>query len=59
VTRLEGPPAAVSARGRVSTGDEELAQLVATFKGTRRELATQVGMSEGTLYRRLKALGLD
>jgi transcriptional regulator with PAS, ATPase and Fis domain len=59
VTRPEGLPAAVSPRGRVSTGDEELAQLVATFQGTRRELATQVGMSERTLYRRLKALGLD
>jgi transcriptional regulator with PAS, ATPase and Fis domain len=59
VTRLEGLPAAVSARARASTGDDELAQLVATFRGTRRELATQVGMSERTLYRRLKALGLD
>jgi transcriptional regulator with PAS, ATPase and Fis domain len=58
VTRLEGPPAVLSVRGRAGTGDEELARISATFKGTRRELAMQLGMSERTLYRRLKALGL-
>ena len=57
-TRLAVLPPAPPARGRASTGDEELARVVATFQGTRRELATQLGMSERTLYRRLKALGL-
>jgi DNA-binding NtrC family response regulator len=37
----------------------DLAQLVGQFKGTRRELAAYLGWSERTLYRRLKALGLD
>jgi DNA-binding NtrC family response regulator len=46
------------ARGRAATTDEDLARRIATFQGTRRELATQLGMSERTLYRRLKALGL-
>jgi transcriptional regulator of acetoin/glycerol metabolism len=36
----------------------ELARLAASFSGTRRELAQRVGLSERTLYRRLKALGL-
>ncbi|MEO8806925.1 MAG: sigma 54-interacting transcriptional regulator [Burkholderiaceae bacterium] len=40
-------------------GDVELKQLIATSNGTRRALATQLGLSERTLYRRLKALGLD
>jgi transcriptional regulator with PAS, ATPase and Fis domain len=55
------PPAAVLAgvvaRGRAIT-DADLAQRAATFEGTRRELAIQLGLSERTLYRRLKALGL-
>jgi DNA-binding NtrC family response regulator len=38
--------------------DEALRQAVAEFRGTRRELATHLGMSERTLYRRLKELGL-
>ena len=41
-----------------STSDDELTQRAATFQGTRRELATELGLSERTLYRRLKALGL-
>ncbi len=41
-----------------STSDEALTQRAATFPGTRRELATELGLSERTLYRRLKALGL-
>ncbi|HEX7651053.1 MAG TPA: sigma 54-interacting transcriptional regulator, partial [Noviherbaspirillum sp.] len=40
------------------TSDETLRQAVAEFRGTRRELATHLGMSERTLYRRLKELGL-
>jgi DNA-binding NtrC family response regulator len=48
----EGMPAAKPA------SDEALRQAVAEFRGTRRELATHLGMSERTLYRRLKELGL-
>jgi transcriptional regulator with PAS, ATPase and Fis domain len=57
-TRLAVLPTAPPVRGRASTSDEQLAEIVATFQGTRRELATQLGISERTLYRRLKALGL-
>jgi transcriptional regulator with PAS, ATPase and Fis domain len=42
---------------RLPTPDQ-LARSVAGFKGTRRELAAQLGISERTLYRRLKELGL-
>ena len=35
-----------------------LAELHATFGGTRKELAACLGLSERTLYRRLKALGI-
>jgi DNA-binding NtrC family response regulator len=35
-----------------------LAQTLATFKGTRSELARHMGISERTLYRRLKEQGL-
>ncbi|MDI3294228.1 sigma 54-interacting transcriptional regulator [Janthinobacterium tructae] len=35
-----------------------LAELHASFGGTRKELAAHLGLSERTLYRRLKALGL-
>ena len=38
--------------------DEALKQLAASHDGTRRELAQRAGLSERTLYRRLKALGL-
>jgi transcriptional regulator with PAS, ATPase and Fis domain len=38
--------------------DDALRQAAAGFPGTRRELAAQLGLSERTLYRRLKALGL-
>jgi transcriptional regulator of acetoin/glycerol metabolism len=38
--------------------DAELKRLAATFGGTRLELARQLGLSERTLYRRLKSLGL-
>ena len=36
-----------------------LAELHASFTGTRKELAAALGLSERTLYRRLKELGLD
>jgi DNA-binding NtrC family response regulator len=38
--------------------DAGLRKVVTTFNGTRLELATRLGMSERTLYRRLKSLGL-
>ena len=56
--RLAAPPTAPLPRGRASTDDAELARLAGTFQGTRRELATHLGLSERTLYRRLKTLGL-
>ncbi|WP_153259930.1 helix-turn-helix domain-containing protein, partial [Burkholderia multivorans] len=46
---------AAAARG---VSDAELVRLAASFGGTRKALAAQVGLSERTLYRRLKALGL-
>ncbi len=36
-----------------------LRQAVVSHRGSRRELAARLGLSERTLYRRLKALGLD
>ena len=59
---LGGPatthPAQALTSARQRGGDHELAQRLAAFQGTRRELAAQLGLSERTLYRRLKALGL-
>lgn len=51
---------ATSARACASTpfDGSSLAQALATFKGTRSELATHMGISERTLYRRLKEQGL-
>ncbi len=46
------------ARLRAGADDAELRQLATGFTGTRRELAARLGLSERTLYRRLKALGL-
>ncbi len=51
-----GRPPAPAAAGVVD--DEELRRLATTGSGTRRELAHRLGLSERTLYRRLKALGL-
>jgi transcriptional regulator with PAS, ATPase and Fis domain len=48
-------PAAV---GQGEIGEAELQRLAASFHGTRKALARQAGLSERTLYRRLKALGL-
>ena len=53
-----GTPATVSTLSRAMADDAELKRLVTTAKLTRRELAQQLGLSERTLYRRLKALGL-
>jgi transcriptional regulator of acetoin/glycerol metabolism len=54
-------PAATLAAAATGSGDIEdadLRQLAESCKGTRKELALQAGLSERTLYRRLKALGL-
>ncbi|WP_049782310.1 sigma-54 interaction domain-containing protein [Paraburkholderia xenovorans] len=52
-------PAAAPLRhsARIKLTDAELARMAADFVGRRKELAAQLGMSERTLYRRLKALG--
>lgn len=47
-----------SARERELT-DDQLARVVAGFSGTRKALAAHLGMSERTLYRRLKLLARD
>lgn len=47
------PPLAASTR----LDDSTLAQALVTFQGTRRELAKHLGISDRTLYRRLKEQG--
>ncbi|MGN5478546.1 helix-turn-helix domain-containing protein [Cupriavidus basilensis] len=44
--------------GLRDAGDEALRKQILLFRGTRRELARALGMSERTLYRRLKDLGI-
>ncbi|MBW8368399.1 MAG: sigma 54-interacting transcriptional regulator [Arenimonas sp.] len=51
-----GAPAAASRRHEVD--DATLRDLAQSARGTRKELALHLGVSERTLYRRLKALGL-
>ena len=63
VIRPEHLPEDIGAQTPVSRGAKrrdlgELAQALEQFKGSRSELALHLGMSERTLYRRLKALGL-
>jgi DNA-binding NtrC family response regulator len=55
---LAAPFAQFAPQERGLSQDEMLKQTALRFTGTRRELAMQLGMSERTLYRRLKALGL-
>ena len=56
------PQASVVASAQASTSTpldgSSLVQALATFKGTRSELAKDMGISERTLYRRLKEQGL-
>jgi len=53
------PAAAAAAASRRGDVDEAtLRDLARNTRGTRKELALQLGLSERTLYRRLKALGL-
>ena len=64
VIRIEHLPAAPVVAPRNATASAaptkatDLANTLASFGGTRSELAAQLGISERTLYRRLKALGL-
>ncbi len=53
------PRQLAKASGGASVDDRRLAELVRHFPGSRRELARSLGLSERTLYRRLKALGLS
>jgi DNA-binding Lrp family transcriptional regulator len=46
-------------RSRKALGDTELAAMAADFRGTRRTLAAAAGLSERSLYRRLKKAGKD
>lgn len=57
-TRLHAVGMPLGPNEHVLSQDELLMQAAARFTGTRRELADHLGMSERTLYRRLKALGL-
>ena len=52
------PVAGVTALPTSGGEDAELKRLVETSNFTRRELAVRLGLSERTLYRRLKTLGL-
>ncbi|KGC32542.1 sigma-54 interaction domain-containing protein [Burkholderia pseudomallei] len=66
VIRVEHLPDEVACAGEAPAGpgapaklsDDELARIARAFDGTRRALAERVGMSERTLYRRLRALGI-
>ncbi|NGY03218.1 sigma-54 interaction domain-containing protein [Solimonas terrae] len=53
-----GPPAAPGGRRQRRDERAQLAHALAVFKGTRSELAHHLGLSERTLYRRLRELGL-
>jgi DNA-binding NtrC family response regulator len=53
-----GAVAAAVPAPRVPLGAAELKQVAESTSLTRRELARQLGLSERTLYRRLKDLGL-
>ena len=58
VIRSAHLPAAPRSLAVVPDGGATLATLLATFKGTRSELAASLRISERTLYRRLKEQGL-
>ncbi|MFK5664801.1 sigma-54 interaction domain-containing protein [Pseudomonas shirazica] len=62
--RPEHLPEDIGPAGAIKTGGRrnhlgELAQALEQFKGSRSELARHLGLSERTLYRRLKELGLN
>jgi DNA-binding NtrC family response regulator len=52
------PAAALALPARAELDDTTLHRLASEFAGTRAQLAAQLGLSERTLYRRLKALHL-
>ena len=52
-------PAQLGAARPGKIDDARLKRLAEVTPGTRKALARQLGLSERTLYRRLKALGLD
>ncbi|WP_122314767.1 sigma-54-dependent Fis family transcriptional regulator [Pseudomonas cichorii] len=66
IIRVEDLPAQVQGRAesglpgyrRKDDGLEQLAHALSVFKGSRSELARELGLSERTLYRRLRALGV-
>ncbi|WP_279610556.1 sigma-54 interaction domain-containing protein [Burkholderia gladioli] len=53
---LQAPPEASLARG--APDDDTLRQVARSFRGSRKALAARLGISERTLYRRMRALGL-
>ncbi|WP_124094704.1 sigma-54 interaction domain-containing protein [Burkholderia gladioli] len=53
---LQAPPEAGLARG--APDDDTLRQVARSFRGSRKALAARLGISERTLYRRMRALGL-
>ncbi|HJV51905.1 MAG TPA: sigma-54-dependent Fis family transcriptional regulator [Noviherbaspirillum sp.] len=55
---VHAPPAAAFATKAGAPNDDAFRRIVTSFGGTRRELAEHLGMSERTLYRRLKTMGL-
>ena len=55
---VHASPAAAFATKAGAPNDDAFRRIVTSFGGTRRELAEHLGMSERTLYRRLKAMGL-
>jgi DNA-binding NtrC family response regulator len=55
--RLPSPSPASTVHSLQAASDEQLRRLLAAHQGSRAELAAQLGMSERTLYRKLKSLG--
>ncbi|NCZ99901.1 MAG: PAS domain-containing protein [Betaproteobacteria bacterium] len=51
--------AMLPAKERQRVSNDALREFAARFGGTRRELAQTLGLSERTLYRRLRGLGID
>jgi len=50
---------AMTRPARIHLNDDELREFAVRFGGTRRELAQALGLSERTLYRRLRELGIQ
>ena len=57
-TAVPATPPETAATRHGDLGDAQLTQLATSSNCTRKELARQAGLSERTLYRRLKRLGL-